>query len=56
MCLLSPDQFAVHFSSFAAGVRAQDVFDRQEIFEGFAFRCVEVDEVFAAILSGWVLA
>jgi hypothetical protein len=26
-------------------------FDRQEIFEGFAYRCVEEDEVFAGIMS-----
>jgi hypothetical protein len=45
----SPDQFNVYFSSVAAGVRPQVVFDMQEIFEGFAFRCVE--EFFAAILS-----
>jgi hypothetical protein len=40
----SPDQFNVHFSSVAAGVRSQVVFDRKEIFEAFAFRCVEEDE------------
>jgi hypothetical protein len=39
MCLL----FNVNFSSDAAGV-----FDKQENFEGFAFRCVEEDKVFAA--------
>jgi hypothetical protein len=43
--------FNVHFSSVAAGVRPQVVFDRQEIFEGFAIRSVKKDEVFAAILS-----
>jgi hypothetical protein len=47
----SPDQFNVHFSSVAAGVRSQVVFNRQDIFEGFAFRCVEKDEVFAASMS-----
>jgi hypothetical protein len=41
----SPDQFHVHFSSVATGVRVQDVFDRQEIFEAFSFRYVEEDEV-----------
>jgi hypothetical protein len=47
----SPNQFNVHFSSVAAGVRPQVVFDRKEIFDGFAFRCGEEDEVFAAIMS-----
>jgi hypothetical protein len=45
-------QFNVHFSSVAAGVRPLVVFDRQEIFKGFAFRCVEEDEVIAAIAVG----
>jgi hypothetical protein len=34
----SPDQFNMHFSSVAGGVRLQVVFDRQETFVGFAFR------------------
>jgi hypothetical protein len=38
----------------AAGVRPQVVLNRQagrRFFEGFAFRCVREDEVFAAIMS-----
>jgi hypothetical protein len=49
----SPVQFNVHLSSVAAGVRPQVVFDRQEIFEGFAFWCVEEDDDFATIIRLW---
>jgi hypothetical protein len=44
----SPDQFNLHFSSIAAAVCLQVFFDKQKIFEGFAFR---EDEVFAIIMS-----
>jgi hypothetical protein len=44
----SPNQFNVNFSSVAAAVCPQVFFDKQMIFEGFAFR---EDEVFAIIMS-----
>jgi hypothetical protein len=43
MSFFSPDQFNVHFSSVAAGVRSQVVFDRQEIFMHIGSVAVRAD-------------
>jgi hypothetical protein len=33
----SPDEFNLHFTSAAAGSGSDEVFDRDEVFDGFAF-------------------
>jgi hypothetical protein len=38
----SPDEFNLHFTSAVAGSGSDEVFDRDEVFDGFAFSCVEV--------------
>jgi hypothetical protein len=47
----SPDQFNLHFTSAAADSESDEVFDRDEVFDGFAFSCVEEAVVFIAIMG-----
>jgi hypothetical protein len=39
--MFSPDESNLHFTSAATGSGSDEVFDTVEIFDGFAFSCVE---------------
>jgi hypothetical protein len=49
--MFSPNTFNLHFTSAAAGSRSDEVFDRDEVFDGSAFSCVEKAVVFNTIMS-----
>jgi hypothetical protein len=49
--IFSPDEFNLHFTSAEADSGSDEVFDRNEVFDGFAFSCVEETVVFNAILG-----
>jgi hypothetical protein len=48
--MFSPNEFNLHFTSAVAGSGSDEVFDKDEVFDGFAFSCVEEAVVFNATL------
>jgi hypothetical protein len=49
--MFSPDEFNLHFSSTTASSGSTRRFDRAEVFDGFAFSCVEETDVFNTIMG-----
>jgi hypothetical protein len=49
--MFSPNEFNLHFTSAAAGSGPDEVFDRGEVFDAFAFSCLEEAVVSNAIMG-----